>query len=1237
MPDTAPVPNIVPIPGMVQGEVVAGGGGGSGDGSGDGGDGGDGEGAGGGGGGGNAGGDNREGPDPIDPITGRVYTLPVTDLALPGPLPLSFSRSYSSTAVHEDRGFGPGWSHTLGWRVEVLRDRVRVWNDQGLWSSFSTPPEGGEALGARGWLLRRAAPGFVVDAGDDVLRVFSTTHDDGHSFVLTEVEDRNGNRIQLTYEGGRLCQIVDSASRVVKVTSTREGRIASLQVKNADHLGRWVVFARYSYDEKGRLVGAMDADDFHASYEYDEFDRLIRQTDPSGFAVTFVYDARDRGIETWGEYAGKRDPSLAEDVAELLADGTSRARGVGHRKIDYQPRFTQVTDTTETRRYHGNRHGKADKAVAGAGVTTTAYDDEGFVIARTDAVGATTRWSRDARGRVTATTDPLGNEWRFERDRNGLPVRTVDPTGAVTTALRDSSGNVVELRDAVGVTTRCERDDRGLVTAMTEATGATTLYEYDAAGNLVTIVQPNGGRWSITHDGLGRRQSIRDPTGAETRYAYSDRGDLQATFDPTGAVTRYSYDGVRRVTQVVGRKGEVTSYVWGGMNALCARRDANGNLLRLAYDREGALVAVHNERGEVHRLEYDTSGVLLGERTFDGRELRYKNDANGRVVRFENGAGEPTVIQYDLTGRVVARELADGEAETFEYDARGDLVAATNAAARVTLVRDALGRVVRERIEAGGQDLWIEVEYDAAGSRVSRTLSTGHVERFERDVMGARTRTWLGGTQVQHENDVLGREVRRLLPGGGAIENEFDALGRVARRSARGRRSGPAVGPGQPEWIGPRDDGLTSEAVYGYDPNDELVAVGDRSAGQTTYQYDPVGQILAAVPERARAEVFRWDPAGNPSEAGPDGPGRVYGAGNRLLEHGSTHYTWDDDGRLSRKVEGTTSPRTWSYEWNGAGMLRQVNAPDGKRIHFQYDALGRRTSKTAEERDGLAWREVSRTSFLWDGDTLAHEIREKAAAAGRPVVEERTYWFEDGGFQPVAHRVKRRDDPSGADGWVHYLNDPSGAPDRLIAEDGEVACRFERTAWGDLRQDAGARADTPLRLQGQYWDEETGCSYNRLRYYDPAEGRFLSPDPLGLLVSTNDYAFAPNAIVWTDPHGLSPSLSQIRQGYNDEVTQIKDRAHARIACGESPEDAAKWAVEERKKIGQKYKAMTPWYLRPLIYARNIAPTWLGGKGYASIYGPSYEQQMAKYNNDPMAVINAASTPNQKLNQQLGVK
>jgi RHS repeat-associated protein len=81
-------------------------------------------------------------------------------------------------------------------------------------------------------------------------------------------------------------------------------------------------------------------------------------------------------------------------------------------------------------------------------------------------------------------------------------------------------------------------------------------------------------------------------------------------------------------------------------------------------------------------------------------------------------------------------------------------------------------------------------------------------------------------------------------------------------------------------------------------------------------------------------------------------------------------------------------------------------------------------------------------------------------------------------------------------------------------------------AWGEKRADisnSGAYFHQPLRLPGQYFDDETGLHYNLFRYYAPESGRFISQDPIGLAGGLNLYQYAPNPLSWIDPWGLAGS------------------------------------------------------------------------------------------------------------------
>jgi RHS repeat-associated protein len=1063
---------------------------------------------------------------PVDVVTGRAFTHPITDLELPGPLPLELRRMYSSKMAGRDVGLGYGWGHTFGWEIEVGRRRITVWNEQGIAVDFPVIPVGGEAVGPWGWVLRRESWGFAVDADDDRWHLFSAAEDGGKRYRLTAVEDRNRNRIALTYDDGRLVEIVDSVGRVVRLKSTREGRIAAIEVQNAFTQGRWIPFASYTYDAAGDLVAVIDADQFSSTYAYDADHRLVRDTDRSGLTFHFVYDDQGRCVESWGDYPGRRDPSLADNLPKRLADGRTPIKGVHHCRFEYLAGgYTEVANSTEVRRYFGNKHGTLDKAVIGRGVMTCAYDDRGFLLARTDEMKATTTFERDARGRVLQVTDPIGRVTQIRRDPYGLPIEVVDPAGGVTVAHRDGAGNVTTLVNAAGAITGYSNDARGLPTLVTLPNGGRLQVSYDAHGNAVHAVQPDGAAWRWTYDYLGRLLEEIDPLGAATRFAYSERGELVASTAPDGAVTRYTYDGEGQITQVGDAATGLTVAVYGGYHRLCQRTDAAGSTARYRYDHEGRLVEIIDGRGEVRRLVYNTEGDLVSETAADGRTYQFKYDAAGRVIQVLDGLRQKTTLTYDLAGQLLSREYGDDIAETFEYDARGDLLIAANPRTTVTVTRNEIGQVVSETITTGDVSDSVEVSYDVMGRRVGRRTSRGHEESVERDVMGNPTRTVLGPAfEILHASDALGREITRHLTGGGRIESAFDAMGRLSRRAAHTAVAHRPVGADEPEWIGQRASGVTAERRYLHG-GDALREITGRRRGPVRFEYEPAGQLAAARHEQGPSEVFRYDPAGNIHE--PGGEERVYGPGNRLLQKGPTQYVWDGVGRLvekRRREHG--SEQVWLYAWNAKDLLESVTTPDGTVIDFGYDVFRRRVHKrVSRPASPGARRSVELTTFAWDGDTLVHEIRQRARAGGDPIVEERTFCFEDESYAPLAHQdVMVEGDARSARGWLAYLNDVVGTPEALILPNGQLAREIERTTWGAVRPAAAGEPTTPLRFAGQYADDETGLSYNRFRYYDPETATFISADPIGIAGGLNEFAYVPDPNSRFDPLGLTPTV-----------------------------------------------------------------------------------------------------------------
>ena len=62
-----------------------------------------------------------------------------------------------------------------------------------------------------------------------------------------------------------------------------------------------------------------------------------------------------------------------------------------------------------------------------------------------------------------------------------------------------------------------------------------------------------------------------------------------------------------------------------------------------------------------------------------------------------------------------------------------------------------------------------------------------------------------------------------------------------------------------------------------------------------------------------------------------------------------------------------------------------------------------------------------------------------------------------------------------------------------------------------------------LRYPGQYFDKETNAHYNYFRDYDPAVGRYVQSDPIGLLGGLNTFSYVSSAPLATvDFFGLAP-------------------------------------------------------------------------------------------------------------------
>ena len=94
----------------------------------------------------------------------------------------------------------------------------------------------------------------------------------------------------------------------------------------------------------------------------------------------------------------------------------------------------------------------------------------------------------------------------------------------------------------------------------------------------------------------------------------------------------------------------------------------------------------------------------------------------------------------------------------------------------------------------------------------------------------------------------------------------------------------------------------------------------------------------------------------------------------------------------------------------------------------------------------------------------------------------------------------------------------------------KVYAEYEYSAYGECKiktNVSNVATLNPFRYRGYYFDSETGLYYLNSRYYDPAIGRFISPDSINYLDpesinGLNLYAYClNNPVMYSDPYGTT--------------------------------------------------------------------------------------------------------------------
>ncbi|MFF5773931.1 putative T7SS-secreted protein [Streptomyces californicus] len=1042
--------------------------------------------------------------DPIDVATGRML-MPQTDIALPGSLPLVFSRVFDSS-YRSGRWFGTGWSSTVDQRLEIDAQGVVFTCDQGSLLAYPHPAPGVPVMPTHGrqWPLDRVADGYTI-TDPETGRILRFAKQNAVLATLAQIDDRNGRWIAFEYdETGAPTSIVHHGGYHLKLT-TAEGRVTALHLAGAAPGGTDQEILRYGYTD-GHLTAVTNSSGQPLRFDCDELGRITAWTDTNESRYEYVYDDLDRCVYQSGTN-GHLEASFSWDDTDPESGMrmTSMTDGLGH-----------------TTRYVINDRAQVVTEIDALGaVTRFEYDRYHRRLSVTDPLGHVSRFRYDEQGRLVSAIRPDGREATADYNDLNLPIRIINPDRTVVRQGYDNQGNRTTVSDPSGATTRTTYDSAGHQTSITDALGSTTHIRSNAAGLPIEITDPLGATQRIERDAFGRPSAVTDPLGAITRFVWTPQGKLAQLTGADGNTQSWTYDGEGNCLTHTDAMGSVTRFEYTHFDLVEARTGPDGVRYEFTHDHQLRLTQVLNAQGLAWTYVYDPVGRLVSEIDFDDRTLSYTRDAAGRLSTRTNALGQTIRYGRDELGRIVRKD-ADGAVTTFAYDLTGQLAEAVNADATVTWLRDEFGRLKSETVN-GRSSFYA---YDELSRRVARTTPTGAVSTWAYDAAGHRSALTTAGRTLTFEHDAAGREVARHLGGHLTIASQFDTMGRLSRQQATG--AGRSI----------------QLRNYFYRADGHLTGVTDQISGTKNFDLDATGRVTA-VHAAEWTERYTYDAAGNQMEASwpshhaaQEAIGSRSYVGTRISRAGDVHYEHDKQGRvvLRRRKRLSRKPDIWLYVWDAEDRLVQATTPDGSVWKYLYDALGRRIAKRLLCPDSRTVKQE--ITFTWDFTALCEQ---EINADGLPYTVTLTWDYK--GFRPLAQTERllkvETSQETVDERFFAIVSDLVGTPSELVDESGELAWRSRDTLWGTTTWHSKSATYTPLRFPGQYFDPETGLHYNFRRYYDPESCRYFSVDPLGLRPAPNATSYVHNPLTWSDPLGLSPcpGVDQISQNIADHSRQ----------------------------------------------------------------------------------------------------
>ncbi len=777
----------------------------------------------------------------------------------------------------------------------------------------------------------------------------------------------------------------------------------------------------------------------------------------------------------------------------------------------------------------------------------------------------------DALDRVTKTTD-FGNVVMTVDYDGNKEVTTIDADGKALkkTKISDSRGNVVEVEDDAGGLLILDYDAGGRLTkstAMGSGKTVETRMEYDVAGNRTTLMDPNLGARTYEYDVHQQLTLQRDARGVETTMKYDSLGRMTERTSVEG-VEEWIFDSFQGATAL----GKLMKETGAGVDPLRIRPsrvygyDTLGRLTKMDSHVRGEKATIHHQysdHGHVTRrsysadggslydvsYKYDDRGFLISAAGSDGQDWFFdtKYTVGGDVESYVDGAGSLTMKEYDET---------KGMVDVIDVENNNKLVVRTD------LNYDSIGNLTKKYVQTGPNQAYRPILYGY--DRLNR-LTSG----VKYDALGNITER---GNQTFKYDPEHPHAVSQV----GDISYSYDANGNMTRRGDA------AGGTTFVQWSSFDKPTLM---LRGDDYNIFEYDAGRRRVFQYTRETSVTGFDMFA--DGKDGSKSRWMRADNGAPCHVEvvsGGYRVYpkdGSGGCQLAN-TEEADWEfgpgsilqwnfqkfENPEVIVSIETTKGIRHLHYGW----MAEDLGP--GEDIFFTVTGAANKIQTVVRDLEADLKRAQPDADFVTILDfTVVSDMF--ITNIGSPHSEnqftrrrkEKFYWFEDlerTDFYGESCHVIPGITISCSTQWNHgaylvriagpeattlgsiaitephvgrrsyYHNDHLGSVIARTDDSGEVVERYAYDAWGAPRRHT-VSGNVPQERWPDYGINDRGFTGHEMlgraqlvhmngRVYDPAIGRFLSPDPMvkgGFnLQAHNRYSYVlNNPLVNIDPSG----------------------------------------------------------------------------------------------------------------------